>query len=451
MGCGQSVDSAYGNRNIGSRNPMWAQGSAGRRIPPPEELTEPVLDRATLDEYMQTERAIAEAQRADPGLVERLKTKTDALEALQAKCDNPQSKVELVEAKLERDKLSVEVEELRDQASELQILQLRQDDLLAKIFGGGHRTKRELALEQELGLLEAQRARVMEANFKWRQAQMMMEYACRQLAVAVQKWQDLPDIPTIDLEIRYTMTTEARARLMSAQQHAHKTGTNTMALPNSGQENDALDQEVACVFETDEGDDPETARRKMENNHQKASSLLRWFEQVLNTTIMQDLEAINRQVRETTLALRDERVRIIKHKVREIWGTDVEIEIEEETPTGQKPRELTDAELVQPDQAMLEEYLGRMTPVDYDGADGQPQQSSEELFGKSYEEFKQELDNMRDEHETEMGLFLQDQDRQAAKVRNDLKAKLEARRQYRAMRNIESKQKAQLARGAVVT
>ena len=41
-------------------------------------------------------------------------------------------KVELVEAKLERDKLSVEVEELRDQASELQILQLRQDDLLGR-------------------------------------------------------------------------------------------------------------------------------------------------------------------------------------------------------------------------------------------------------------------------------------------------------------------------------
>ena len=30
---------------------------------------------------------------------------------------------------------------------------------------------------------------------QWRQAQMMMEFACRQLAVAVQKWQDLPEVP----------------------------------------------------------------------------------------------------------------------------------------------------------------------------------------------------------------------------------------------------------------
>ena len=34
-------------------------------------------------------------------------------------------------------------------------------------------------------------------SFQWRQAQMMMEYACKQLAVAVQKWQDLPDIPNM--------------------------------------------------------------------------------------------------------------------------------------------------------------------------------------------------------------------------------------------------------------
>ena len=37
----------------------------------------------------------------------------------------------------------------------------------------------------------------MEANFKWRQAQMMLEYACKQLGVAVQKWQNLPEIPQL--------------------------------------------------------------------------------------------------------------------------------------------------------------------------------------------------------------------------------------------------------------
>ena len=38
--------------------------------------------------------------------------------------------------------------------------------------------------------------------FQWRQAQMMMEYACRQLAVAVQKWQDLPEIPSMSVPRR---------------------------------------------------------------------------------------------------------------------------------------------------------------------------------------------------------------------------------------------------------
>lgn len=66
-----------------------------------------------------------------------------------------------------------------------------------KLFGGEYGSVAENQLEAELDELEAQRGRIMEANFKWRQAQMMLEYACKQLAVAVQKWQDLPTIPTM--------------------------------------------------------------------------------------------------------------------------------------------------------------------------------------------------------------------------------------------------------------
>ena len=52
--------------------------------------------------------------------------------------------------------------------------------------------------------------------FQWRQAQMMMEYARRQLAVAVQKWQDLPEIPSMSVTRRPPLLTSAsQSRLLT--------------------------------------------------------------------------------------------------------------------------------------------------------------------------------------------------------------------------------------------
>ncbi len=64
-----------------------------------------------------------------------------------------------------------------------------------RIFGGQYGSALENRLEQELEDLEDKRGRILEANFKWRQAQMMFEYACMQLSVAISKWQGLKDLP----------------------------------------------------------------------------------------------------------------------------------------------------------------------------------------------------------------------------------------------------------------
>ena len=53
---------------------------------------------------------------------------------------------------------------------------------------------KEKELEQRLDLLEAQRGSILEANFKWRQGQMMLEYAVKQMSVAVKKWSKLNEI-----------------------------------------------------------------------------------------------------------------------------------------------------------------------------------------------------------------------------------------------------------------
>ena len=49
-------------------------------------------------------------------------------------------------------------------------------------------------MESILDQTEEMRNRIVEANFKWRQAQMMVDYAHKQLDFAVAKWKDINEI-----------------------------------------------------------------------------------------------------------------------------------------------------------------------------------------------------------------------------------------------------------------
>ncbi|KAF2345761.1 hypothetical protein FHG87_023484, partial [Trinorchestia longiramus] len=294
-----------------------------------------------------------------------------------------------------------------------------------KMFGGEYGSAMENRLEQELDTLEAHRARIMEANFKWRQSQMMLEYACKQLAVAVQKWQDLPTLPTIDLEIRYSLVTKTcchqrpgdqvqhgKKDLLSPLEIRYSVVTKTCCHQRSGDQvqhgkkdllspleirysvvtktcchqrpgdqvqhgkKDLLspleirDLEIRYSVAADTrnnlvaagqnlngaqryldgvqfpycGPDEVTTLNKVQGffdpkqateyvftdmqspdrhshaqacyttSHKRANALLQWFDTVINTTILKDLTAINDKVKEKTLELRKERVRLIKTK-----------------------------------------------------------------------------------------------------------------------------------------
>ena len=47
--------------------------------------------------------------------------------------------------------------------------------------------------------------RIVEANFKWKQAQLMVDYAYKQLKEAVKQWMLLPNINSQNLEERYSI------------------------------------------------------------------------------------------------------------------------------------------------------------------------------------------------------------------------------------------------------
>ena len=62
------------------------------------------------------------------------------------------------------------------------------------LTSGAYGSEEENRLESILDQTEEMRNRIVEANFKWRQAQMMVDYAHKQLEYAVQKWKDIEEI-----------------------------------------------------------------------------------------------------------------------------------------------------------------------------------------------------------------------------------------------------------------
>ena len=86
------------------------------------------------------------------------------------------------------------MQELDRRSERLQSLYREQDDLLDQIFNGAYGSDKENQLESLLDQTEEMRNRIVEANFKWRQAQMMIDYAYKQLEFAVNKWTALENV-----------------------------------------------------------------------------------------------------------------------------------------------------------------------------------------------------------------------------------------------------------------
>lgn len=68
-------------------------------------------------------------------------------------------------------------------------------ELVDTVFQGNYGSERENKLEEELAYLRLIMQKIEEANFKWRQAQVMVEYACRQIGTAVEKWKEIMKLP----------------------------------------------------------------------------------------------------------------------------------------------------------------------------------------------------------------------------------------------------------------
>ena len=59
--------------------------------------------------------------------------------------------------------------------------------------------------------------------------------------------------------------------------------------------------------------------------HKKIASLIQWFDKVINDTILKDLDKANTNVSKKQKQLREERLELMKRKVKEELGRDLDI------------------------------------------------------------------------------------------------------------------------------
>jgi len=454
------------------------------------------VDRATIEEYVEIEKKIAGAETHSPALIlqqkkdqlghldERIKQQEQSVAALQDQTKKEKKDVEDLEvpetkrlfmeqntldakkskeqkeyldalnkeeiatqelANLQEQKasLELEIESLVEQSTDLHSLYARQDELLKRIFGGEYGSVEENQLEESLDQHEEMRNRIVEANFKWKQAQLMVDYAFKQLNEANSKWKSLTNIDPGKLEERYGVASIARNNLVASAQNiqgAQRYLSNVQFPYCAPSEVATLNKATAYIF-TDM-QTPERHQHALDcysTTAKRCGALLQWINQVVNNTIAKDLDDINKKVKDSSMGLRRERIRLIKIKAKEITGQDIELEaadIDTDVNVEVNLNELARTEGIDPSllATLTPAQLAAINSISDD--DLAPPPSEEDIFGKT-EALKQQFAEDNDRIAQQMA-------ENEARVKNNMAAKLADRRQRRARMNLEERETAAL-------
>jgi len=351
---------------------------------------------------------------------------------------------ELENLKEQNDNLDKELETAEKQAKSLQELYQRQDALISRIFGGAYGSGQENELENQLDQHEEMRNRIVEANFKWKQAQLMVDYAYKQLKEAVKQWMLLPNINSQNLEERYGIACIARNNLVAASQNIQGAQgyLNTVQFPYcSPPEVATLNKATAYIFtDMQTVDRHEHALECYTITSKRCGALLQWINQVVHNTIAADLDDINKKVKESSMSLRTERVRLLQVKAKEITGEDLDITVQDINTDVKVELNLNALALTEGIDPSL---LATLTANDLERLkiiaddDLAPPPSQEDIFGQ--------VDAIKEQYVEDNEKLIHQLQENQARVQDNLNEKLRNRRQRRARKNLEEKERDALA------
>ncbi|RWS02275.1 uncharacterized protein B4U79_11038, partial [Dinothrombium tinctorium] len=216
--------------------------------------------------------------------------------------------------------------ELKSSLNLRENLKIENEQLTDQIFEGQYGSESENKLEKELDWSLEQKHQVDQANLRWRQAHMQTKESCLCLSEAIKLWKMLVEIPTS--EQRYKLTVETRNKLVLAIQYLQlaQSYLPNISLPYCNPEEvRTLERAISYIFTDMQTEERyQHALNCYETTLKRAAALRQWFEQVLNSTIARDLYEITENCRTKAAELRAERIRLIRQKIKDMTGQDID-------------------------------------------------------------------------------------------------------------------------------
>ncbi|ESO90962.1 hypothetical protein LOTGIDRAFT_122423, partial [Lottia gigantea] len=305
------------------------------------------------------------------------------------------------------------------------------------IFSGEYGSETENKLEFEVNQIKDRKDRVSLAKYKWNNSRVLLQHACNQLALAVRRWYDLPQLSAQNVQHKYQMATECRNNLIAASQNitsAQRYLSNIKFPYCERSEIDTLNRACNNIYvDMQTPDRHHHAYQCYSVTHKRAAALLQWFNNVIESTIDKDVKQLSELYNKKSTELRQERLRLIKERMGDKFG---DLGMAEGAPSQTKQNEMVQEEVVQPDLVKTED--GKVREMDYlintltpDEASPSaptplpleelaPAPSTEELFGN--------IEQLRKQHEQEMKEFEKAQEMNKARMEQGLQDKLRERR-----------------------
>lgn len=374
---------------------------------------------------------------------------------------------ELESMKQQYKKLYEEVIIAKKDQDELNSLKLKEEELLGRIFNDSYGSDKEWKLEMELDLLGQRKDRINAAYVRWRGARVYLDYAIKQLSWSARRWAQISTHRVTVLVVKVQMVSETRNHLIAAVQNISSAHGNLkpVNIPYCTMEDlEVLKSAINSIF-----NDFNTSDRYQKSYNlfvamfSKSSHLHQWVGRVLEETITKDLAKAKQEFYDKYHELKEERMNLIKSKVKEKLGVELELDVKRDELVADDDSSAEEADIAKPGEVAKEEGdeqapepedkegvptealpsgegeappEGEQPPDEAEaGADNAagpkpaalselaPPPSQEDLFGN--------IDQLKKQHEEEMAEFEKAQELNRARVDQGLQEKLRARRSRR--------------------
>ncbi|VDK56326.1 unnamed protein product [Anisakis simplex] len=204
---------------------------------------------------------------------------------------------------------------------------------LATIFGSDYASEKENRLEAALDDATDWQQRVSLAKFKWTNGRVLLVHACTQMAFGIARWSELEQMDPSNTRMRYFAAAEARNNFIAAAQNVQscRVYLGKVQFPYCTEEEmSTMNETLNSAFSDIQSNS--TLKKALDvykNVHKKLASLLQWFDKVINDTILKDLEKADNEIAKKQKQLREERLALMKKKVKSEMSRDLKIVYDE--------------------------------------------------------------------------------------------------------------------------